>query len=112
LDRRGDGGFFNYRFAQPGRTHRQHIARWYPELQFPFTNQISFDLVTGKTDGRLSRCLATDTCPNIIEANSENEHWAKAGSLLHTDMLGNDLDLSATPLSGVFPTPPTTMPGA
>jgi hypothetical protein len=43
----------------------------------------------------LSRCLATDTCPNIIEANSENEYWAKAGSLLHTDMLGNDLDLSA-----------------
>jgi hypothetical protein len=27
----GDGVFMNYRFAQPGRTQRQHIARWYPE---------------------------------------------------------------------------------
>jgi alpha/beta hydrolase family protein len=89
----GSGGFFNYRFAQPGRTHRQHIARWYPEFQFPFTNQIVFDPVTGQTDGRLRRCLETDTCPKIFETNSENEYWAKAGSVLHTDALGNDLHL-------------------
>lgn len=93
----GNGGFFNYRFAQPGRTHRQHIGRWYPELRFPFANQVISDPVTGRVDGRLSRCQATDTCPKIIEANSENEYWAKAGSLLHTDMLGDDLDLSAAP---------------
>lgn len=91
------GGFFNYRFAQPGRTHRQHIARWYPEFSFPFTNEIIFDPVTDKTDGRLSRCLETDTCPKIFEVNSENEYWSKAGSLLHTDTLGNDLDLRETP---------------
>ena len=30
----GNGDFLNYRFAQPARTHRQHIARWYPEFQF------------------------------------------------------------------------------
>jgi hypothetical protein len=85
------GGFFNYRFAQPGRTHRQHFGRWYPERQFPFTNQVIFDPITGKTDGRLRRCLATDTCPKIFEVNSENEYWVKGGSLLHTDTLGNDL---------------------
>ena len=50
----GSGGFFNYRFAQPGRTHRQHIGRWYPERQFPFANQVLFDPITGKTDGRLA----------------------------------------------------------
>ncbi len=87
----GSGGFFNYRFAQPGRTHRQHIGRWYPERQFPFANQSLFDPITGKTDGRLRRCLATDTCPKIFDVNSENEYWVKAGSLLHTDTLGNDL---------------------
>ena len=87
----GSGGFFNYRFAQPGRTHRQHIGRWYPEREFPFANQFLFDPITGKTDGRLRRCLATDTCPKIFEVNSENEYWVKAGSLLHTDTLGNDL---------------------
>ncbi|MCC6365086.1 MAG: hypothetical protein IT165_16355 [Bryobacterales bacterium] len=87
----GSGGFFNYRFAQPGRTHRQHIHRWYPELQFPFANQIIFDPVTGRTDGRLAQCQATATCPKIFEVNSENEYWAKAGSLLHTDSSGFDL---------------------
>ncbi len=27
----------------PGRTHRQHIARWCPEYQFPFANQVQSD---------------------------------------------------------------------
>jgi hypothetical protein len=85
------GGFFNYRFAQPGRTHRQHIARWYPERRFPFADQVTYDPVTGKRDGRLRSCLATHTCPRIFEVNSENEYWAKAGSLLHTDARGKDL---------------------
>ncbi len=93
----GTGGFINFRFAQPGRTHRQHIARWFPEAHFPFTNQIISDPVTGQTDGRLRRCLETDTCPKIFETNSENEYWAKAGSLLHTDTLGNDLPLREAP---------------
>ena len=87
----GSGGFFNYRFAQPSRTHRQHIGRWYPERQFPFANQVTFDPVTGTTEGVLRRCLATSTCPKILEANSANEYWVKAGSLLHTDTLGNDV---------------------
>jgi hypothetical protein len=87
----GSGGFFNYRFAQPSRTHRQHIGRWYPERQFPFANQVTFDPVTGETDGVLRRCLASGTCPHIFESNSENEYWVKGGSLLHTDTQGNDL---------------------
>lgn len=87
----GSGGFFNYRFGQPGRTHRQHIGRHYPERQFPFANQVLTDSITGKTDGRLRRCLATATCPKIFEANSANEYWVKGGSLLHTDTQGNDL---------------------
>ncbi|MBI4468236.1 MAG: hypothetical protein HY650_02830 [Acidobacteria bacterium] len=87
----GSGIFLNFRFAQPGRTHRQHIGRWYPERQFPFANQVMFDPVTGKTDGRLRRCQDSSTCPRIFEVNTSNEYWVKAGSLLHTDTLGNDL---------------------
>ena len=67
------GGFFNYRFAQPGRNHWQHTGRWYPERQFPFTNKILFDPVTGKTDGRLRQCRSTNTCPKIFEIGSGNE---------------------------------------
>ena len=85
------GGFFNYRFAQPHRTQRQHIARWFPERQFPFAYNVLHDPVTGRTDGRLRRCLDSGTCPRILEANSSNEYWVKASSLLHTDTLGNDV---------------------
>jgi Alpha/beta hydrolase domain len=93
----GDGIFMNYRFAQPFRTHRQHIARWTPEFQFPFANQVITDPVTHKRDGRLARCQATDTCPKIFETNSENEYWAKGGSMLTTDGAGHDLDLDDVP---------------
>ena len=85
------GAFVNYRFAQPHRTQRQHIARWFPERPFPFAYNVVHDPVTDRTDGRLRRCLDSDTCPQILEANSSNEYWVKASSLLHTDTLGDDL---------------------
>jgi hypothetical protein len=85
------GGFFNYRFAQPGRTIRQHRDRQYPEIQFPFTYQVLTDPVTGKTDGRLRRCLMNGTCPKIFDVNSGNEYWSKSASLLHVDAAGRDL---------------------
>jgi Alpha/beta hydrolase domain len=93
----GDGIFMNYRFAQPGRTQRQHIARWYPEFQFPWANQRIHDHVTDRTAGRLDACQRTDTCPKIIEMNSENEFYSKGGSMLTTDTRGRDLDLDETP---------------
>ena len=85
------GIFLNYRFAQPFRTHRQHIARWYPEFQFPFAYQTTTDSVTGRTDGLLRRCSESETCPKIIEADSDNEYWAKDGALAHIDTQGRDL---------------------
>jgi hypothetical protein len=84
------GIFVNYRFAQPGRTHRQHIARWYPEFQEPFTNEVVRDSVTGKTDGRLARCTASNTCPKIFEVNSENEYWSKNMAVGLVDATGKD----------------------
>jgi hypothetical protein len=93
----GNGIYMNYRFAQPTRTQRQHIARWFPEFQFPFADLTIFDPVTRQIGGRLARCEETNTCPNIFEANSENEFWAKGGSMLLTDGQGHDLDLSRTP---------------
>ncbi len=93
----GDGIYLNYRFAQPTRTSRQHIARWDPEFQFPFADVSFKDRVTHETGSRLDRCEATDTCPKIFETNSENEFWSKGGSMLTTDGQGHDLDLSKTP---------------
>jgi hypothetical protein len=91
----GDGIYMNYRFAQPTRTSRQHIARWDPEFQFPWANQPLFDPVTGQYGGRLDACSRTDTCPKIFELNSENEYYSKGGSMLTTDTEGHDLDLYA-----------------
>jgi hypothetical protein len=93
----GDGIYLNYRFAQPTRTSRQHIARWDPEFQFPFADVSFKDPVTHLTGGRLDRCEATGTCPKIFETNSENEFWSKGGSMLMTDGQGHDLDLTKTP---------------
>jgi hypothetical protein len=81
----------NYRFSNSGRTHRQHINRWYPEFEFPFSNSVFTDSVTGKTDGRFNRCMASSTCPKYFEVFSENEYWAKAGSNIHFDRVMLDL---------------------
>ena len=105
-------GFFNLRFAQPFRTHRQHIGRWTPERIFPFANQLLFDPITEQFDGRLVRCSLTGTCPRMLEANSANEYWVKGGSLAHTDTLGHDLLFDApgvrTYLFSSFPHSSTT----
>lgn len=78
-----DGIFMNYRFAQTFRTHRQRQARWFPEFQFPFADVVTTDPVTDETDGRLRRCMESDTCPRILATNSDNEYWAKDMALLH-----------------------------
>src|SRR5262249_14905095 len=82
------GIFVNYRFGQGDRPHRQHIARWFPEFQAPFTNQVMADPITKKTDGRLARCTASNTCPKIFETNSANEYWSKDMAVALVDTHG------------------------
>ncbi len=88
----GDGVALNFRFAQPGRTERNRQNHLYPEAPFPFAFPTLTDPLTGKTDGRGTRCSATDTCPKLFQVISANEYWVKAGSLVHTDPQGNDID--------------------
>lgn len=87
----GTGEALNFRFAQPARTERNRQNHLYPEGIFPFAYATLSDPLTGKTDGRNARCSQTNTCPKIMAINSSNEYWVKAGSLLHTDLRGNDL---------------------
>ena len=87
----GTGDALNFRFAQPGRTERNRQNHLYPEGIFPFAYATLSDPLTGKTDGRNVRCSKTNTCPKIMAVNSSNEYWVKAGSLVHTDLFGNDL---------------------
>ena len=87
----GTGIGLNYRFTQSSRTERNRQNHLYPEAPFPFAYNILTDSLTGKTDGRNRRCMQTSTCPNIMNINSANEYWVKTGSLVHSDLAGNDL---------------------
>lgn len=87
----GDGIGMNYRFEQSGRTERNRQNHLYPEAPFPFSYSTLSDPFTGKTDGRNMRCSSTNTCPKVMNIISANEYWVKAGSLVHTDLAGNDI---------------------
>jgi hypothetical protein len=87
----GSGNQINYRFAQTNRTERNRQNHLYPEGVFPFAYPALSDHLSGRKGGRNVRCLASNTCPKSFDANSSNEYWVKAGSLLHTDTRGNDL---------------------
>jgi hypothetical protein len=88
----GTGIGLNDRFGQPSRTERLRMNHLYPEGRFPFAWTSTTDALTGKTDGRLRRCLLSDTCPRVMVVNSASEYWAKTASLTHTDPQGQDLD--------------------
>jgi hypothetical protein len=87
--------FTNARFAQPGRNPTPHGDRHYPGDQFPFTYDETTDHLTGARDSLLGRCRASDTCPRIIQTDSEYEFWGARASLLVTDSQGGPLALPA-----------------
>jgi len=94
----GDGINLNYRFSQPGRTERNRQDHLFVEGVFPFSNVVTHDPITGKTDSRYARCMATGTCPRAMEIYSANEYWVKAASLLHTNPQGTR-DLRDSPFA-------------
>ncbi len=83
----------NERFAQPGRWSKQHEDHWMPGDQFPFAYNVITDPVSGANDGLLKRCLATSTCPKIMQIDGSYEWWGGRASLVVTDGAGNDLTL-------------------
>jgi hypothetical protein len=87
--------FVNYRFAQPGRTTRQHEDHLYPMDDFPFTYATTTDPLTGKTDGLFARCSQSNTCPHVIQVDTDTESYAGHASLVLTDPQGRAVDLPA-----------------
>ena len=85
--------FTNYQFGQPGRWQKQHEDHVYPGDQFPFTYTTLTDPISGRTDGLLERCRATDTCPRVIHSDGEAELWQARASLLVTDTEGQPIAL-------------------
>jgi hypothetical protein len=83
--------FVNFVFAQPGRFSRQHEDRLFPHDQFPFSYAITTDPVSGKTDGILARCQASDTCPKIMQTEASADFWEGRASLLVSNGKGSEI---------------------
>ena len=94
------GGFFNYRFAQPTRTHRQHIGRWFPERQFPFANQVLHDPVTERT--------LVPALPRTVAG------FPELPGVLYTGLMstGDRFDYGASFDRGILTTLPPTIEGS
>lgn len=78
----------NIRFGQPGRAITEQTDHLYPGADFPFTYGSQTDPLTGRTQGILDRCNATNTCPKIVHAATALEMWELRQSLGFTDPLG------------------------
>jgi hypothetical protein len=85
--------YTNFEFSQPGRWSKQHEDHFQPGDQFPFAYNVIRDPVSGAVDGILKRCLASDTCPKVMQIDGAYEWWGARASLVVTDGAGHDLRL-------------------
>lgn len=85
--------FTNGRWSQPGRFSRQHEDHLYPGDGFPFTYGMTTDALTGRSDGLLALCEATQTCPVVMQVDTDSEAYQARAALLVTDTGGHHLDL-------------------
>jgi hypothetical protein len=79
---------FNSRFSHAGRAWGHVYDADYPAYEFPFSYRPIRDPLTGETNGILTRCLKTDTCPKIFHVATALEIWEGRQSLGLTDPLG------------------------
>ncbi len=83
----------NVRFGQPVRAWGEQTDHLYPAYDFPFSYAHQRDPLTGRTQGLLDRCSATETCPRIFHVATALEMWEGRQSLGLTDPLGQrDVD--------------------
>jgi hypothetical protein len=78
----------NVRFSQSLRAWGEQVDHLYPAYDFPFTYTRQSDPLTGRTQGVLDRCGATDTCPKLFHVATALEMWEGRQSLGLTDPLG------------------------
>lgn len=87
-------GMFNYRFRMSTEYGRQHEGTLSGSEFFPLAPVPQTDPVTGESGDTLARARTSGHVPKIIFTQSSTEYWARAASLLHTDVEGkSDLEL-------------------
>ena len=77
--------FGNGRFAQPGRQPASPQDVAWPADAFPFTYADTTDLLSGTRDGLMRRCRASNTCPKVMQTDTEHEYWTARASLVVTE---------------------------
>ena len=87
-------GLFNARFGMAtvyGTFRRGNLS---PADSFPFSPLVQSDPVTGESGDTLARLRAKGGVPKILFVQTSTEYWARAASLLHTDVEGKrDLEI-------------------
>ena len=83
----------NRQFGITGDYSRQHETHTSPGDQFPFTYEVLFDPISGRTDGIFARCRADDTCPKTFHVDSDTEVFQARASLVVTTPTGAPLAL-------------------
>ena len=78
-------GSFNHRFAQPSRAVDR--SYFYPGDQFPFSDVMQTDPVTGVEDSLLAR-LTPATTPKVFYTNTSTEYWRLPTALIHSTLGG------------------------
>ncbi len=84
----GGKGMFNHRFGMATVYGNQHQGNLTPVDFFPFAPMPEIDPVTGQNGDSLARLRAAGKIPKIFFVQTSTEYWARAASLLHTDVEG------------------------
>jgi hypothetical protein len=85
--------WLNYRFAQPDRASKQHEDRFALGVDAPFTYDVRQDAYGSEADGLMKKCLASNTCPKVMQVDGSMEWWTARGALVVTDGRGGDIPL-------------------
>ncbi|WP_437193333.1 alpha/beta hydrolase domain-containing protein [Planctomicrobium sp. SH527] len=87
-------GHFTARFRNATDAGNHHEANWCGSESFPFSPVTQTDPVTGEQGSVLDRARQAGVVPKIIYVQTSTEYWARAASLVHTDVEGKkDLEL-------------------
>ncbi len=87
-------GHFTARFRNATDAGTHHEANWCGSESFPFSPAVLTDPETGERGSVLDRAQAAGVVPKMIYVQSSTEYWARAASLVHTDVEGKtDVEL-------------------
>ncbi|MBR0656104.1 hypothetical protein GXW79_13560 [Roseomonas arctica] len=85
--------FMNSRFARPDKAPRSLQDPAWSADAFPFTYAETQNPFTEARDGLLRRCTASNTCPRVMQTDTEYEWWGARASLLVMDPGGGAIGL-------------------